>query len=127
MNKKQIFEKLEELKLDKNKIIIISGASLVVQDVLLQTSDIDMACKKEYYSKINWPEKIGYFGSKIKFFDVFEIGVNFYEPKQTVTINGYKFMNLDACLKLKKLTNRDRDKQVIKLIKNKNGVEYGKD
>ena len=49
MNKQEIFKKLDELELDKDKYIVISGASLVVQDILDETSDIDLSCSKTDY------------------------------------------------------------------------------
>ena len=77
MNKVEVFEKLDKLDLDKNNYIIISGASLVVQDIIDDTSDVDLSCSKEYYNSIEWPTKTGYFNTEIKYKDCFEIGCNF--------------------------------------------------
>ena len=62
MNKQEIFKKLDELELDKDKYIVISGASLVVQDILDETSDIDLSCSETYYEKINSFDDV--FGAK---------------------------------------------------------------
>lgn len=113
MNKKEIILKLKKINLDLNEVIVISGASLVVQDVIDSTNDIDLSCSKEYYEKINWKEKIGAFKTNIKYCDVFEIGSNFYYPDQTIIIDGIKFLNLDECLKIKEDLNRKKDKEVI--------------
>lgn len=116
MNKVEVFEKLDKLDLDKNNYIIISGASLVVQDIIDDTSDVDLSCSKEYYNSIEWPTKTGHFNTEIKYKDCFEIGCNFFDEDKIIIINGYKFMNLEACLDLKILENKKEDKKLIKKL-----------
>ena len=116
MNKVEVFEKLDKLDLDKNNYIIISGASLVVQDIIDDTSDIDLSCSKEYYNSIEWPTKTGYFNTEIKYKDCYERGCNFFDEDKIIIINGYKFMNLEACLDLKILENKKADKKLIKKL-----------
>ena len=116
MNKVEVFEKLDKLDLDKNNYIIISGASLVVQDIIDDTSDIDLSCSKEYYNSIEWPTKTGYFNTEIKYKDCYEIGCDFFDEDKIIIINGYKFMNLEACLDLKILENKKDDKKLIKKL-----------
>lgn len=116
MNKVEVFEKLDKLDLDKNNYIIISGASLVVQDIIDDTSDVDLSCSKEYYNSIEWPTKTGYFNTEIKYKDCFGIGCNFFDEDKIIIINGYKFMNLEACLDLKILENKKEDKKLIKKL-----------
>lgn len=116
VNKQEIFDKLDKLDLDKEQYIVISGASLVVQDIIYETSDIDLSCREEYYKNINWKTKNGYFNSKIKYRDCYEIGINFYNPENIIIIKGYKFMNLNDCLELKKLEKRDKDLEIIKKL-----------
>lgn len=116
MNKVEVFEKLDKLDLDKNNYIIISGASLVVQDIIDDTSDIDLSFSKEYYNSIEWPTKTGYFNTEIKYKDCYEIGCNFFDEDKIIIINGYKFMNLEACLDLKILENKKDDKKLIKKL-----------
>lgn len=116
MNKVEVFEKLDKLDLDKNNYIIISEASLVVQDIIDDTSDVDLSCSKEYYNSIEWPTKTGYFNTEIKYKDCYEIGCNFFDEDKIIIINGYKFMNLEACLDLKILENKKEDKKLIKKL-----------
>ena len=117
MNKNEILQKLNELDLDKNKYIVISGASLVVQDIIPETSDIDMTTSLDYYNSINWPESLGHMGKPIKSFDLFEISNNLYEENaKTITITGYKFLNLKDILKTKKVLNREKDYYIIKKL-----------
>lgn len=117
MNKTEIFEKLKGLKLDREKYIVISGASLVVQNIIESTGDIDLVCNEDYYKTINWPIKIGAFNAEIKYFDMFEISPNLYEEgAETVEINGFKFLNLKDVLKVKKALNRPKDQLVIQKL-----------
>lgn len=117
MNKKEIISKLKNINLDLNEIIVISGASLVVQNIIDNTTDIDLSCSEDYYKKIKWEEKIGAAKTNIKYYDVFEIGNNFYFPDEVVIIDGIKFMNLKECLKVKEELNRPKDRKVIEFLK----------
>lgn len=117
MNKQEILAKIETVSLDTNEIIILSGASLVLQDVIEQTTDIDMSCSKSYYDKIDWNVKKGAFGTDIKYKDVFEIGDNLYYPKDIVKINGISCLSLEKCLEIKEKLNRDKDQQIINRLK----------
>ena len=114
MTKDEIFKELEKIDLPKDKYIVISGASLVVQDIIEETTDIDLACSKEFYEKIDWPTRIGAFGIEVKYKDYFEISYNLYEYQDIVIINGYRFLSLEDCLDIKKRLNRPKDKKLIK-------------
>ena len=117
MNKDKLFEKLKAFPLDKSKIIIISGASLLAQNIIDSSPDIDIVTSTKYYNSIGWPEKIGAFGKKVKYFDVFEISDNLYdENAKTLTINGFKFLNIADILKIKLALNRKKDQQIIKKL-----------
>lgn len=114
LNKEAILKKLETLNLNKDKIIIISGAALVLQDIIEYTSDIDLSCEKEYYKEINWNTKIGYFNTEIKYYDCFEIGTNFYDINEITTVNKFNVQNINSIYKLKLLENKLKDKETIK-------------
>ena len=114
MNKLEIFKELEKLDLPKDKYIVINGASLVVQDIIDETDDIDLTCSKEFYDKLDWPTRIGAFGVEIKYKDCFEISDNLYEYQNVVLINSYRFLSLEDCLEIKKRLNRPKDKKLIK-------------
>lgn len=116
MNKNDILNKLNELNLDKNKYIIISGAALVLLDIIESTNDIDLSCEYDYYKEINWKTKIGYFNTEIKYYECFEIGTNFYTDNYNV-VNGFKIQNIKEIYKLKLLENKDKDKNTIKKLK----------
>lgn len=116
MNKQEILNKLRDLKLDKDKYIVISGASLVVQGIIDETKDIDLTCSKSFYNDISWPIKIGALNEEIKYCDDFEIGCNLYDENDYIIIDGFKFMPLESCLSLKKELNRSKDKMVIRKL-----------
>ena len=122
MKKKEIFEKLKSLKIDKNDYLIIGGASLVCQGITRETGDIDLSCSQEVYDSLDWDTKIGNFGTEIKYFDCFEIGPNFYSSQFT-EINGFHFMCLSDLLDLKMQENRKSDKSIIKKIQLKLDTE----
>ena len=114
MNKLEIFKELEKLDLPKDKYIVINGASLVSQDIIDETDEIDLTCSKEFYDKLDWPIRIGAFGVEIKYKDCFEIGCNLPEYQDIVLINSYRFLLLEECLEIKKRLNRPKDKKLIK-------------
>lgn len=112
MNKKDILNKLSKLKLDKDKYIIISGASLVLQNIINSTNDIDLSSDSLYYDSIDWNTKIGYFKTDIKYYDCFEIGKDFYNENY-ISLYGYKVQDLYSVYKLKLLENKSKDKETI--------------
>lgn len=116
MNRNEIFEKLQLLNLDKEKFIIISGASLVVQGILEDTPDIDLSTSRDYYKKINWKKITGAFNFECKVFDVFEISDNLFDEDNIVIINGFKFANIHHILKTKKALNREKDFEIINIL-----------
>lgn len=113
MNKETILKKLKELELNKEDFIIISGASLVLQNIIETTNDINLACNKDYYQLVNWEENktVDY---QIKGKDFFTISTTFYNEDNYILIEGYKCMTLDGCLKIKRLLNRPKDQKLIK-------------
>ena len=114
MKKEEVFKELEKLDLSKDKYIVINGASLVSQDIIDETDDIDLTCSKEFYNKLDWPTRIGAFGKEVKYKDCFEISDNLYEYQDIVLINSYRFLSLEDCLEIKKRLNRPKDKKLIK-------------
>ena len=116
MNKEDILKKLKKLELNKKDYIIIGGSSLVMQDIIEETNDIDLACNKNIYDNLNWDIKIGAFNLEIKYQDVFEISTNLYDEDNIIIINGYKCMNLEKCFEVKKMLNRSKDKKIIEKL-----------
>ena len=117
MDRETILKELKKLDLDRNEYIIISGASLVVHGLLDKTSDIDLSCSEEFYEKVDWETKQGLFNTTIKYYKDFEIGPNFNWLDDIDIIEGFRFMGLKNCLKLKLIENKDKDKEVIAKLK----------
>ncbi len=113
MTKEEVFKELKKLDLPKDKYIVISDASLVCQDIIDETDDIDLACSKELFDSIDWPSRVEY-NSLIKYKNIFDINYNLYNESKVVEIDGYRFMNLEACYELKKVMNKPKDKKLIK-------------
>ena len=116
MTKEEIFDALETLDFPRDSYIAIGGASLVVQDIISSTSDIDLAFRKEFYETIDWPIVTANFGWEIKSRDIFDIGTDCYDPSNVVWIHGFCFADLDACYQLKMKENRDSNQEVIKKL-----------
>jgi hypothetical protein len=57
MNKEEIIKNLKKLELNKKDYIVICGSSLVMQGIIDETPDIDLACSKEIYDSLDWPVK----------------------------------------------------------------------
>lgn len=112
MKKEEIFEKLDNLGLDRNEYIIITGTSLVCHGIIEETRDIDLACSKELFDSLNWPVRIEY-GNEIKYHDIFDIDYALYDEEHVDVINGYRCSDLTTCYELKKNMNKPKDKKLI--------------
>ena len=118
MTKKDIIETLNNYNLDKDKFIIISGSALVLQNFSNQTHDIDIWVSKDYYEHLlsNFIcefDRINEFENKAFMIDdVINFSFDFC-PKNYVYINGYKVASLRDCYNVKKLLNRDKDKELL--------------
>ncbi len=91
MNKKDIFEKLNSLDIDKNNYIIVGEASLVCQGIIKECDIIDIAFKD----------------NSIKLDDSFKVSSNY--SSNYIDIKGYHFLRLDNYLDIS-------DKKILKKI-----------
>ncbi len=118
MNKKQIIEIIKKYKLDKTKVIVISGAALVLLGIEKKAHDIDIWCDNDYcdYLLNNYDckfERINEFGEKAYLIDnIINFGVSF-KPKEVEIIEGIQCASLKDVLELKKFLNRGKDKLII--------------
>ena len=122
MNKEEIFKKLEYYNFNKKEILILSGASMVVNGIKAKTNDIDIAVSADYESELlkkyecKLKEKNN--GNNVYSIDnVIEFSINYYDFDYDI-INEYKIQKPRDILKLKENLNRDKDKKDIELIKN---------
>lgn len=116
MTKKEVIYKLKELNIDSNNYHVIGGAALVLLDIIEETTDIDLSCSKEMYDLLDWDIKLGYFGTEIKYFDVFEIGTCFYDMNRVEQIEGFFVSNLEATYECKKKENKKQDKKIVEKL-----------
>lgn len=122
MNKSEIIETINKYKLDKEKIIVISGASLVLHNLLNETSDIDICCSEEYsnylFKNYNCKfERINEYGKCAYLIDdVINFGVSF-KPNNIDIINEIRCSSLKDIIELKEFLNRDKDKELIMKLK----------
>lgn len=123
LNKEQIYETLEKYRLIKEELIILSGASLVLQEVKELTNDIDIAVSRKYLSYLlkNYQYTVEFYNYD-DCFGVYYIDniINFstnYNTVDYIMLNGYKVQTLESILLLKEKLNRKKDKEDMKLIK----------
>ena len=122
MNRDEIFAILDKYNFDKNEILILSGAAMVINGVKDVTADIDLAVSTEYEKDIlkKYDCKVSKEnnGSKVYIIDdKIEFAVNYYDSLFDIK-NGYKVQKLSEIIKLKERLNREKDIKDIKLIKN---------
>lgn len=122
MNKQKIIKFLEQYNLDKNEYYILSGASLVLQNIKENTNDIDIAVTKklEQYLLKNYEcciEKITDDNVKVYFIDnILNFSTNLYNSQEIIMYENYPVQSLESIIKLKRKFNRDKDINDIKLI-----------
>ncbi len=122
MNKEEIFKTLEHYNFNKDQILILSGASMVVNNIKETTNDIDIAVSKEYekelLKKYNCKLTKQFTNHKVYSIDnIIEFSTNYYDFAYDIK-NGFKFQKPKEILKLKQNLNRDKDKKDMTLIKN---------
>lgn len=89
MKKEEILKKLKDLPLNKQDFVVTSHASLVVQDILDETENIDISYINDNFN---------------------------YDENQIIKIKGYQFLNLESCFKEMKKQNLKKDKKIIKKL-----------
>lgn len=122
MNKNDIINFLKKYNINPNEAIILSGASMVLNDIKEYTNDIDISVSIEYEKFLleNYDcklEKITPDGHKVWFIDdVINFSNNYWNCFPTNTVNGYRIQTLNSVLELKNTLNREKDKKDICLL-----------
>lgn len=120
LNRTQIFETLKKYELDGERFIILSGASMVLQGIKEQTSDIDITVDKEYYNYLSDKfkctiEKVVE-GEEILYIDdVINFATNLADSEWELC-EGYKIQTAQSIKALKQKLGREKDKKDIALI-----------
>ena len=123
--KKDILKILKQYDLDSQECIIISGASLVLQDVKEYTHDIDITVSHKLYKELLNKHNCK-FDKKINNYDIWFIdniinfSTNYYNEIESIKISNYRVQSIDSVLKLKQKLNREKDHKDIQLILNIN-------
>lgn len=122
MHKQELIEKLDALKLDKDKYCIISGGVLLLYGIKDTTNDIDIKIKPSYFDELK-----GRFNfkksPKIEYEDLYEIDdeievvVKDYNDEDVRIVDGYPVESLKLTLKWWVDHNRPKDQEKIKLVK----------
>lgn len=125
LDKMDILEILSRYEINPNEYKILSGASLVLQDVKSNTHDIDIAVSEKLFNELLQKyncryEKTNPNGTKVYMIDdALNFSTNYYETIETTKSNGYNIQTLESIKKLKKELNRPKDKYDIFLIDEK--------
>ena len=122
MHKQELIEKLDALKLDKDKYCIISGGVLLLYGIKDTTNDIDLKMKPSYFEELK-----GRFNfkksPKIEYEDLYEINdeievvVKDYNDEEVQIVDGYPAESLELTLKWWVDHNRPKDQEKIQLVK----------
>lgn len=121
LNKLQILDILNYYNFPKNEYVIISGASMVLQDVKENTSDIDISVSEKLYDYLlkNYEcklEKILENNVRVWYLGDINFSTNFYQTVEYENINGYQCQTIEDILKLKRDLNRGKDLEDIRRL-----------
>lgn len=121
LNKEKILDILNYYSLPKDEFIIISGASMVLQEIKKETSDIDIAVSENLYNYLinNYKcklEKISENGAKVWFINKINFSTNYYKSVDYIYFDEFKIQSIESILKLKKELNRKKDLNDISLL-----------
>ncbi len=121
MDRNKILQIINDYSLDKSRIIVISGAALVLLNVVEAARDIDIYCDREYYEYLlkNYNcefERTNEFGEKAYMIDgIINFGLS-YKPNKIMVVEGLQCASLKDILDMKKFLNRAKDKAIIKKL-----------
>lgn len=121
MNKTDILNTLGKYHLDINEFMIISGASMVIQEIKENTKDIDIAVSKEYYDYLekNYKCDVAKVINGLNIYsidDVINFSTNYYNKDEAIMYEGYPIQKLDKIREMKLKLSRQKDIQDINLI-----------
>ena len=121
MNKEEIIKSIEKYKLNKSRFVVIAGAAMVFHGIKTIAKDIDISCDEEYCDFLLNSydckyERTNELGNPAYFIDnIFNFGVSFM-PKEIDIIDGIQVASIKDIYKLKKMLNRNKDKEDIKYL-----------
>lgn len=122
MNRKEILNILKKLNFPQNEFVVLSGASLVVQQVKSKTNDIDIGVSEALFKKLKNDAVIvnnflGYDVYKLNDYNIeFSNNCSFFNKDEAIVIENMYFQDLNSIKKMKENFNRNKDKNDIKKI-----------
>ncbi len=119
MNKKELIDLYNTLDF-KEECIIVSGGSLVIQNLRDVTEDLDIFIEEETFEKIK--EKYNINHSDVNYKGTFNLTDNIeckivdFKKENYDIVDGIKVESLESVYKFKKGLNRDKDQKDIKKL-----------
>lgn len=120
MNKIEYLKKLDELNFDKNYYSIISGGTMLMNNLKETTNDIDIQMLPEYFDSIkdNFDiKKSNKYDYLYELGEDVEIAVREFSKDDIEFVDGYPTLKLEKELEWKIEHNREKDKEAIVKIK----------
>lgn len=117
MNKEELIELIESLKLDKNEFWILSSGALVIRGIYPDAGDLDIAVTEKGLKqlKTNYDLKEKEKGWYIVN-DKIECVLDTKELWKIEKIEGYNLQSIEKYYEFLKESNREKDKERIPLI-----------
>ena len=117
MNKEELLELIESLKLDKNEYWILSSGALVIRGIYSDAGDLDIAVTEkglqELKNNYNLKEKTnGWYRVN----DKIECVLDTKEPWKIEKYGDYNLQSIEKYYDFLKNSNREKDKARIPLI-----------
>ena len=117
MNKEELLELIESLKLDKNEYWILSSRALLIRGIYSDAGDLDIAVTEkglqELKNNYNLKEKTnGWYIVN----DKIECILDTKEPWKIEKYGGYNLQSIEKYYDFLKNSNREKDKARIPLI-----------
>ncbi len=117
LNKEKIMAELNNLNLPRNKFVVLSGASMVIQGLKKETSDIDISISKDLEKElVDFQYHLGLNNQKIYEKTNFELFNTYYDETEYIEIDRIRFATIESVFKLKKQLNRKKDQDDIKKL-----------
>ncbi|MBE6160239.1 MAG: hypothetical protein E7157_04245 [Lactobacillales bacterium] len=118
MNKEEILELVESLKVDKNEFFILSTSALVIRDLFSDAGDLDIAITEKGLEqlKVNFdlkPKGNGWYIVS----DKIECIVDTMDDDKVEKYGDYYLQSLTKYFEFLEESNREKDKEKYKIIK----------
>ena len=120
MNKKEYLNKINNLRLDKNRYCIISGGVMLLYGLKDSTEDIDIKIRPDYFEEL---KSVFRFKKSPKYPYLYEISEDIeiavldYNKDDVKFVDGYPVESLELQLKWMIENKRDKDQDKIRIIK----------